>query len=35
MIDFYPTPGVHSQKVRIMQEETGLAYAARNCPAAG
>lgn len=29
MIDFFPTPGVHSQKVRIMLEETGLPYAAR------
>ena len=29
MIDFFPTPGVHSQKVRIMLEETGLPYAPR------
>lgn len=29
MIEFFATPGVHSQKVQIMLEETGLAYVAR------
>lgn len=29
MIDFFAVPGVHSQKVRIMLEETGLPYAMR------
>lgn len=29
MIEFFATPGVHSQKVRIMLEETGLPYVAR------
>ena len=30
MIEFFATPGVHSQKVRIMLEETGLAYVSRS-----
>jgi hypothetical protein len=29
MIEFFATPGVHSQKVRIMLEETGLAHVLR------
>ncbi len=29
MIEFFAAPGVHSQKVRIMLEETGLPYVAR------